>query len=132
MTDKGPVRIDKLTGGYMANLPAFGDQRPGGNPPPGVSDIFGIYLGNPNLTRKSLTNLKSAPEWTIAFHELAEAFEKIDGGKGGSYEAGHNAALQRELKLRDQRPYLTQYNTGAGGRANDPNPQGSYSIIIKK
>jgi len=54
-----------------------------------------------------------SPESTVAFHELAEAFEKIDGGKGGSYEAGHNAALQRELKLRDQRPYLKGYNTGA-------------------
>ena len=67
-----------------------------------------------------------------SFHELAEAYEKIDGGKGGSYAAGHNAALQRELELRDQRPYLREYNTGAGGPANSPNPQGSYSIIIKK
>jgi len=59
-----------------------------------------------------------------------EAYEKIDGGKGGSYAAGHNAALQRELELRDQRPYLKEYNTGAGGPANSPNPQGR--IIIKK
>lgn len=32
--------------------------------------------------------------------------------------------------LRDQHPYLKQYNTGAGGPANSPNPQGG--IIIKK
>jgi len=82
------------------------------------------------MTRVSNTNLKVAPEWTVAFHELAEAYEKIDGGKGGSYAAGHNAALQRELELRDQRPYLREYNTGAGGPANSPNPQGG--IIIKK
>lgn len=63
-------------------------------------------------------------------HELAKAFAKIDGGKGGSYEQGHNAALQREMILRDQRPYLKQYNTGAGGPANSPNPQGG--IIIKR
>jgi RHS repeat-associated protein len=129
MTDKGPVRID-IIGHDLANLPAFGDQPPIGNPPSGVSDILGLYLDNPNMQRGSNTNLQIAPGWTVAFHELAEAFEKIDGGKGGSYEAGHNAALQRELKLRDQRPYLKQYNTGAGGPANSPNPEGK--IIIKK
>jgi hypothetical protein len=60
------------------------------------------------------------------------SYEKIDGGKGGSYQDGHNAANDRELTLRNQRPYLTQYNMGAGGRADDPHPQGGYSIIIKK
>ena len=129
MTDKGPVRVDHI-GLDMANLPAFGDQRQIGNPPAGVSDILDLYLNNPNMTRVSNTNLQVAPEWTVAFHELAEAFEKIDGGKGNSYAAGHNAALQREMTLRDQRPYLKQYNTGAGGPANSPNPQGG--IIIKK
>jgi len=129
MTDKGPIRVDHI-GTDMANLPAFGDQRQIGNPPAGVSDILDIYFNNPNMTRVSNTNLQVAPEWTVAFHELAEAYEKIDGGKGGSYAAGHNAALQREMTLRDQRPYLKQYNTGAGGPANSPNPQGG--IIIKK
>jgi hypothetical protein len=33
-------------------------------------------------------------------------------------------------KVDDQRPYLKQFNTGAGGPANSPNPQRSYSIII--
>ena len=75
----------------------------------------------------SNTNLQVAPEFTVAFHEL---YEKIDGGKGGSYADGHNAALAREQILRDQRLYLKQYNTGAGGPANSPNPQGG--IIIKK
>jgi RHS repeat-associated protein len=129
MTDKGPIRVDHI-GVELANLPAFGDQRQIGNPPAGVADILDLYLNNPNIQRGSNTNLQVSPEWTVAFHELAEAFEKIDGGKGGSYEAGHNAALQRELKLRDQRPYLKGYNTGAGGPANSPNPEGK--IIIKK
>ena len=102
MTDKGPVRIDKISVD-LANLPTFGDQPKTGNPPAGVSDIHGLYLNNPNMTRVSNTNHQVAPEWTVAFHELAEAFEKIDGGKGGSYAAGHNAALQREMILRDQR-----------------------------
>jgi len=68
--------------------------------------------------------------FTVAFHELAEVYEKIDGGKGGSYAAGHNAALQREEKLRDQGPYLKEYNHCAGGSANSPNPEGR--IIIKQ
>ncbi|MCU1242537.1 MAG: repeat protein [Candidatus Acidoferrum typicum] len=126
MTDKGLVKIDYI----IANLPTFGDQPKGGNPPAGVSDIVGLYFNNPNVTRGSNTNLKVSPEWTVAFHELAEAYEKIDGGNGGSYAGGHNAALQREMRLRDQRPYLKEYNTGAGGPANSPNPQGK--IIIKK
>ena len=126
MTDKGPVKIDYIT----ANLPTFGDQPKGGNPPAGVSDIVALYFNNPKVARASNTNLNVAPEWTVAFHELAEAYEKIDGGKGGSYAAGHNAALQRELELRDQRPYLKEYNTGAGGPANSPNPEGK--IIIKQ
>jgi RHS repeat-associated protein len=126
MTDKGTVKIDYI----IANLPTFGDQSKSGNPPAGVNDIVGLYFNDPNVTRVSKTNLKVSPEWTVAFHELAEAYEKIDGGKGGSYAAGHNAALQREMLLRDQRPYLKEYNTGAGGPANSPNPQGK--IIIKK
>jgi hypothetical protein len=54
----------------------------------------------------------------------------IDGGKGGSYAAGHNAAMIREFKLRDQRPYLHENNLGAGGAANSRNPEDT--IIIRK
>lgn len=126
MTDRGAVKIDYI----IANLPTFGDQPKGGNPPAGVSDIVALYFNNPKVTQGSNTSLQVALEWTVAFHELAEAYEKIDGGKGGSYAAGHNAALQRELELRDQRPYLKEYNTGAGGPANSPNPEGR--IIIKQ
>jgi RHS repeat-associated protein len=125
-TDKGPVKIDYI----IANLPVFGDQRGGGQPRSGVSDVVGLNFDNKNVTRVSNTNLGVSLNFTIAFHELAEAYEKIDGGHGGSYEAGHNAALQRELTLRDQRPYLKQNNTGAGGPANSPHPEGG--IIIKK
>jgi RHS repeat-associated protein len=125
MTDKGPISITYIN----VNLPTFGDQTKSGNPRTGVSDVVAFYFNNPKVTRASNTKLKVAPEFTLVFHELAEAYEKIDGGKG-SYEAGHNAALERENKLREQRPYLKDYNTGAGGKANDPNPQGK--IIVKK
>lgn len=124
-TANGPQKVD-----FITNLPSFGDQPQVGQPTAGVSDVVALFLNNPNITQVSNTNLKVALDYTVAFHELAEAFAKIDGGKGGSYEQGHNAALQREMILRDQRPYLKQYNTGAGGPANSPNPQGG--IIIKR
>jgi len=126
MTDKGPVKIDYLT----ANLPTFGDQPKNGNPRAGVSDVVALYFNNPKVTQASNTNLKAALNFTVAFHELAEAYEKIDGGKGGSYAAGHNAALQREERLRDQRPYLEGIQPRRRGTANSPNPEGR--IIIKK
>jgi RHS repeat-associated protein len=124
-TANGPQKVD-----FITNLPTFGDQRQTGQPRAGVNDVVALFLNNPKITQISKTNLKVALGYTVAFHELAEAFAKIDGGKGGSYEQGHNAALQRELTLRDQRPYLKEYNTGAGGPANSPNPQGG--IITKK
>lgn len=126
MTDKGAVKIDFI----IANLPTFGDQTKGDNPQPGVSDVVGLYFKNPTVTQTSNTRLKVAPDFTVAFHELAEAYEKIDGGKSSNYAAGHNAALKREQTLRDQRPYLKQYNTGAGGVANSSHPEGS--IVIKQ
>jgi RHS repeat-associated protein len=124
-TANGPQKVD-----FIMNLPAFGDQRQIGLPVAGASDVVALFLNNPNITKISNTNLKVALDYTVAFHELAEAYAKIEGGKGGHYEAGHNAAHQREMTLRDQRPYLKEYNTGAGGPANSPNPQGG--IIIKK
>jgi hypothetical protein len=107
-TDKGPVKIDC----NLANLPAFGDQRQVGQPRAGVADVVGFYFGNKKVTRVSNTKLGMAPEFTVVFHELAEAFQKIDNGKGNSYEAGHNAANEQEKILRDQRPYLKDYNAG--------------------
>jgi len=83
---------------------------------------------NDKITLISNTKLFVAPNFTLAFHELAEAYEKIDGGKGGSYALGHNAAMQREEILRDQRPYLKNYNHGSGGPADSPNPEGGTVI----
>ena len=126
MTDKGPIKIDQIS----LNLPTFGDQRQIGKPQAGVADIVGFNWNDKKVTQISNTKLGVAVPYTYVFHELAEAFEKIDGGKGGSYAAGHNAALQRERTLREQRPYLKGYNTGAGGPADSPNPEGG--IIIKQ
>jgi RHS repeat-associated protein len=125
MTDKGPLKIDYIE----QNLPTFGDQSKVANPRAFVSDVVGLNFDDPKVTRTSNTNLKVALDYTISFHELAEAYEKIDGGKGGNYAAAHNAALQREQTLRAQRPYLKQYyNTGAGGPANG----NGEDIVIRK
>jgi len=51
----------------------------------------------------------------IAFHELAEAYEKIDGGIK-DYDTGHANAIARELKLRDQQPYLKAFGLGSGDK----------------
>jgi RHS repeat-associated protein len=126
MTSTGSVKIDMV----IANLPSFKDQPNGGQPRAGVADVVALNFNNKNITLISNTKLGVAQQYTVAFHELAEAYAKIDGGKASSYAEGHNAALAREQILRDQRPYLKQYNTGAGGPANSPNPEGG--IVIKK
>lgn len=132
MTDKGPVKIDQI----HLNLPTFGDQAQIGKPQAGVADVVGFNWNDKSITRITNTTLGVAVPYTVVFHELAEAYSKIDGGNGGSYMAGHNAALQREQTLRDQRPYLKQNNTGAGGAVNaqgqPANGRAEGGIIIKR
>jgi len=65
--------------------------------------------------------LKQAPDHTITFHELAEAYAKVEHNK--QYALAHQEAMDRETRLRDQRPYLREYNPGSGPGNN---------IIIKK
>jgi RHS repeat-associated protein len=91
-------------------------------PAVGIKDQVAVNL---NTTMTSTTKLKRAEGWAVVFHELAEAFAKIDHGK--QYEAAHQEALDRELKLRDQRPYLKKTNPGAG-----PGDQESRTIIIRR
>lgn len=74
------------------------------------------------FSAKSQTTLKPALLWTRIFHELAEAYEKLEGDNGNSigvYRVGHDKAAERERILREQRaidgqPYLKKYNMGAG------------------
>ena len=61
---------------------------------------------------RSDTKLNPATEDSVAFHELAEAYAKVDHSK--DYPDAHQDAIQREQKLRDQRPYLKKYNPGSG------------------
>lgn len=85
---------------------------------------------NPNEHYKDSKG-RPVSESSLAFHELAEAYAKIDGGKAyGDYnqinvvsgttlqigppqQGAHDEAVQREFKLRGQRPNLQ--NSGRAG-----------------
>ena len=58
------------------------------------------------------TELKRAVDWTVTFHELAEAYEKVE--HNNKYAEAHQGAIGRETRLRDQRPYLKANNPGSG------------------
>jgi hypothetical protein len=118
-TSTGPVKIDDIKGNIpelIANFPSFASQNGdnGRQPKAGVADVVGIDVDNGHVGRSN-ANYKNGPGlfWTVAFHELAEAYEKIDHGQR-DYTAGHNAAVQREQKLRDERPSLKDYAPGSG------------------
>jgi len=79
-------------------------------PPAGVDDVVGIL---PKVISISSTNKLPPPLWLIAFHELAEAYAKIDGGKlYGGTQGAHQEALDREAILRSQRTGLSAFNLG--------------------
>lgn len=80
--------------------------------------------------RKAIREDIVAPNFTTVFHELAEAFEKIDGGEGDRYADGHNAALDRGKILRDHRPLPKGKQHGRGAVGELPEP--GRETIIKK
>ncbi len=85
-------------------------------PKKGVDDQIGINFDWRNKHSESNTKLSLAPDWTTTFHELAEAYAKVEHGK--QYAQAHQEAIDRETKLRDQRPYLKDYNPGSGPGTN--------------
>lgn len=58
------------------------------------------------------TKLKVPESWTVAFHELAESYEKVERAK--DYLGAHRDANSREDILRSQRPELSKYLPGGG------------------
>jgi RHS repeat-associated protein len=97
-------------------------------PAKGIDDQIAI---NPKDAVFRDSQGRLVPLSSLIFHELAEAYAKIDGGKaygdfqtlgvvGGAIAIGlpqqgaHNEAIQRELTLRSQRPYMN-----FSGRAGD-------------
>ncbi|MBP7866857.1 MAG: hypothetical protein KA419_13015 [Acidobacteria bacterium] len=87
-------------------------------PQVGIDDQVAINLEYyvSTTTRQSLTNLQVPVDYTIYFHELAEAYEKIHNNS--QYAQAHVKAHERERKMRDQRPILKQNNFGSGGQEN--------------
>jgi len=90
-------------------------------PKKGVDDQIGINVDFKRKYGVSETTSQPALDYTVTFHELAEAYAKVD--KNMQYGQAHNAAENREKRLREQRPYLKGHNPGTG--------QGDV-IIIKK
>jgi RHS repeat-associated protein len=85
-------------------------------PKNGVDDQIAFNYDWRDKHSESNTKLKLAPNWTTTFHELAEAYAKVDGSM--QYAQAHQKAIDRETKLRDQRPYLKDYNPGSGPGTN--------------
>jgi RHS repeat-associated protein len=81
-------------------------------PKKGVDDQIGINFDFIRKYRVSETNLQRAVDYTVTFHELAEAYAKVD--KNMQYRQAHTTAENREKRLRDQRPYLKGHNPGSG------------------
>jgi len=67
---------------------------------------------NPYNQRISETALLPATINSIVFHEFAEAYSRVEYRK--RYSDAHQDAVERERRLRDQRPYLKEHNFGSG------------------
>lgn len=133
-TAGGPVKLNAAD--PWSNLDNQADIRyskgksPTDLPPKGVDDQVTIDPKNATLFKDSQD--RSVSLSSSAFHELAEAYSKVDGGKqysdfqtinavnattvevGSPQRGAHNEAVQREFKLREQRP-----NLKTSGRAGD-------------
>jgi RHS repeat-associated protein len=105
----------------MVNLDVNPDDRFNYRKPPGkvakekpklgIDDQVAFNLAG-RSPRVSDTKLKPATIESIIFHELAEAYAKIEHNK--QYADAHQEAIQREQKLRNERPYLKDHNPGSG------------------
>jgi hypothetical protein len=124
---------DRPVGDLPGNLDNGPDRRfgprakvPGDRPPAGFDDQVTInpafHFAEPSGRR--------VVDYTVAFHELAEAYSKVDQGHQYSYDlqvvngavsalvapGAHERVAAREEKLRDQRPSLQ--STGRAGAEN--------------
>lgn len=86
-------------------------KRDAARPAPGIDDEVAMNISG-RATRESSTNLKPATTESVVFHELAEAYAKVEHGK--QYSDAHQEAIDRETRVRDQRPYLKDHNPGSG------------------
>jgi RHS repeat-associated protein len=80
-------------------------------PKKGIDDQVAFNLAG-RSPRESITTRKPAALDSIIFHELAEAYAKVEHNK--QYAAAHREAESREYRLREQRPNLREHNLGSG------------------
>ena len=78
-----------------------------------------------NVTPMSSNLLQPAERYSVVFHELGEAFAKVDLGmpymaKGGQRQGAHYDSMDREKILRRERPELYRHNIGSGPGTNYP------------
>jgi len=107
-TAQGLLRIDYLIN--LDNLESHPGVKDRYTPPKGVDDEVAVDQRVKLLPTS--TGLLPATQYSVAFHELAEAYAKVDHNK--KYAAAHEEAVEREKTLRDQRPYLKGHDFGAG------------------
>ena len=131
-----PLYDLKVNGQWYANLPPFKSQleKNFGNPKhPRLFPANGIdaqiAFNHEGFIFAKKNSMLPPSLWMVAFHEMAEAYEKIDG-RIGDYKTGHDNAVTRELKLRNERPYLRDYNLGSGDVIGAPGTAG-FGIILK-
>jgi RHS repeat-associated protein len=122
-TAQGTLRVD-----HIANLDNQESHAPLtdlATPKKGVADQVAI---DRKVKTASDTKLQPAVGYTTTFHELAEAYGKVDHDK--NYDGAHQEAKDREKNLRDQRPSLKEHNPGSG--PGDRYQQRQPEQIIKK
>lgn len=85
-------------------------------PPAGVDASVVV---NPNVVMVDRdTGKRVVAPIAIAFHELGEAYGRVDGGQ--SYARAHTGSAARERTLVQQRPGFTQALAGDAVRKRDP------------
>jgi RHS repeat-associated protein len=118
---------------FIANLDGKPDWRYGKGKQPTDLPRAGvdgqIAFNWSNVTPTSTNSLLPAERYSVVFHELAEAFAKVDHGmpymaKGVPRQGAHYDSMDREKILRRERPELLKHNIGAG-------PGTNYNVIQK-
>jgi hypothetical protein len=109
-TAAGPRTVSGAA--IIDNRPDSRFDRSGGKSPAyrPASGVHASVVIDPSVLYITQLGRKRVSHRALAFHELAEAYGRVD--KGLSYQAAHAAAAAREKTLVGQRPGFTQ---GLGG-----------------
>lgn len=113
VTVAGGLNLDNNFDSRINPYRRFGVKLDQERPPGGFDSLIAI---NPIARWYNLRATRFVPDGHIIFHELAEAYAKLEFGldylsQGGRVGA-HNAALERERRLKSQRPDSVVVTTG--------------------